>query len=86
MNDEEAEMIRKIYALYVEGESLRSLCHTLYSEGYRSRTGGAIAHNTVGSIIKNPKYKGYYVGGEVKTVDYRTRKRYFPVVNNLTSI
>ena len=31
----------------------------------------------IANIIRNPKYKGYYVGGKVKIVDLFTKKQKF---------
>ena len=49
----------------------------LYDKGYRSRNNTKIHHNTIGGIIQNPKYKGYYCGNKVRVVDYRTKEQRF---------
>lgn len=76
--EEEAEMIRKIFDLYVTGNySTRSLEKYLYEHGYRGRTGKKISAGTIKHIITNPKYKGYYCGGKVKVIDMFTKKQEF---------
>lgn len=78
INEKEAEMVRKVFEYYVIDDlSLHRMEQVLYNEGYRSRTGGKIAHNTLGTIIKNPKYKGYYCGNKVKIVDFMTKEQQF---------
>lgn len=78
INETEAEMVRKIFNWYVnEDLSTSKIEKKLYEDGYRSRTGGKIAHVTIGSILKNPKYKGYYCGHKVVIDDYMTQKQRF---------
>ena len=78
INEQEAEMTRLIFDLYATGEySSRAIEKILYDRGYRSRNDTKIMHNTIHNIIQNPKYKGYYVGGKVKIVDYRTKEQRF---------
>lgn len=78
INEEEAKMVRLIFELYSTGDySSRKLEKILWEKGYRSRNGTRIHHNTINSIIQNPKYKGYYCGNKVKIIDYRTREQRF---------
>ncbi len=78
IDEEEAKMVRLIFELFATGEySLRELERVLYDKGYRSLSGGQIMHNTIKSIITNPKYKGYYCGNKVRITDYRTKKQRF---------
>ena len=78
INEKEAEMIRLIINLYATGKySSRAIENVLYEKNFRSRNGTRIMHNTINNILQNPKYKGYYVGGKVKIVDYRTREQRF---------
>lgn len=78
INEREAEMIRLIFELYSTGEySTRKIEDIVYEKGYRSRNNTRIQHNTIGGIIQNPKYKGFYCGNKVKIVDYRTKEQKF---------
>ncbi|MBE6755390.1 MAG: recombinase family protein [Ruminococcaceae bacterium] len=78
INESEAEMVRIIFELYGTGDySLNKIANILYEKGYRSRAGKKIEHNTVGGILQNPKYKGFYCGNKVKIVDYRTKEQRF---------
>lgn len=78
VDEKEAEMVRRIFELYATGNySLRNLEKILYDDGYRSLNGNKIMHNTIKSIIENPKYKGFYCGNKVKIVDYRTKEQRF---------
>ena len=76
--EEEAEMIRLIFNLYSTGEySVKKIENILYEKGYRGRAGTRIHHNTISSIIQNPKYKGFFCGNKVKITDYRTKEQRF---------
>ena len=78
INEKEAEMVKLIFETYATGNyGLRDLERLLWDKGYRSRAGKLIHHNTIGGIIQNPKYKGYYCGNKVKIVDYRTKQQKF---------
>ena len=78
INESEAEMVRLIFETYATGNyGLRDLEKILWDKGYRSRADKLIHHNTIGGIIQNPKYKGYYCGNKVKITDYRTKQQKF---------
>ena len=78
INESEAEMVKLIFETYAAGDcGLRDLEKLLWDKGYRSRAGKLIHHNTIGGIIQNPKYKGYYCGNKVKITDYRTKQQKF---------
>lgn len=78
INEKEATMVTEIFELYASGDySLKQIEIILWNKGYRNRNGNKIAHNTLSSIISNPKYKGYYVGGKVKNLDLFSEKREF---------
>ncbi len=78
INEKEAEMVKLIFETYATGNyGLRDLEKILWDKGYRSRASKLIHHNTIGGIIQNPKYKGYYCGNKVKITDYRTKQQKF---------
>ncbi len=77
INQSEAEMVHKVFTLYAQGISFRQITRYLYEAGYRNRNGNPIHHNTLIGILTNPKYKGYYCGGKVQILDYKTKKQHF---------
>lgn len=78
INEKEAEMVRIIFQKYATGIWTTHMIEDyLWEQGYRNRKGGKISRTVIGHIIKNPKYKGYYVGGKVKIVDLFTKKQEF---------
>lgn len=74
---EEADMVRMIFRDYASGVTTPQIEKKLWDMGYRSLKGKKIDRNVIKSIIKNPKYKGYFCGGKVKIVDMFTKKQEF---------
>ena len=75
--EEEAEIIRKIFELYVyDGIGTTKLSYELYNTyGYKNSRGNPIDPANIRDIIRNPKYKGYYCANKTETLDFRTKKR-----------
>ena len=72
---EQAEAVRLIFELYATGDyGLRKLSRELTARGYTSRLGNAFNTVTIGHILTNPKYKGWYCGNKTKSLDYRKHK------------
>ncbi len=76
VNTDEAEIVRLIYSLYLQGFS------DYYIAGYLTNRGYATPYNkpkwcvsTVRSILRNEKYKGDALLQKVFTVDYLTKKK-----------
>ena len=77
INEKEAELVRKIFDLYLEVKSSREVERRIWDLGYRNSNGNIIRYNCISNIIKNPKYKGFYCGNKTKTLDYKTKQQIF---------
>ena len=78
VDPEQAEAVRLIFSLYATGGfGLRTLAQELTARGFTSRTGNPFSAATVGRILQNPKYKGWYCGNKTKSLDYRRKKTVF---------
>ena len=78
VNEAEAAMVRQVFDMYTAGGmSLHQIELALDKMGYKNSKGNRISHVTLGAIITNPKYKGYYCGNKVKVIDMQTRKQKF---------
>ena len=67
-----------IFELYATGEyGLRKLSRELTRRGYTSLLGNDFNTVTIGHILTNPKYKGWYCGNKTQSLDYRTKKKAF---------
>ena len=70
--------MRQIFELYATGQyGLRSLSQELTRRGYTSLQGNVFNTSTIGHILQNPKYKGWYCGNKTQSLDYRKKKTAF---------
>ena len=75
---EQAEAVKQIFELYATGQyGLRSLSQELTRRGYTSLQGNVFNTSTIGHILQNPKYKGWYCGNKTQSLDYRKKKTAF---------
>lgn len=75
VNEEEAKIIRRIFALYIKGLSTMKIADLFNAEGVRTPSGkGKWSGNTVLGILKNEKYKGDALIQKRFTVDFLTKK------------
>lgn len=78
INEEEAEFIRELFEMYATGKfSMKQMEKHFYEKGIRNRKGKKLSHSTMSNIIRNPKYKGYFVGNKVVITDLFTKKQKF---------
>ena len=74
--EEEAEMIRRIFELYISGKyGMNSISKILFDEGFKNKNGNPLAMTTIANIIRNPKYKGYYCGNKSTVIDYKLKTK-----------
>ena len=72
---EEAELVRRIYAMFMEGMTSCAIAKTLTKEGIptpRGKTKWAVS--TVESILRNEKYRGDAILQKTFTVDFLQKK------------
>lgn len=58
VNPIEAELVRKVFQMYANGQGLRSIANTLNQEGYKTKPGNAFSSVAIKTIINNPVYVG----------------------------
>lgn len=74
--EKEAEVVRKIYDLYVNHrKGMRAITKWLTEQGYKNSKGNDFTFSTVRNILMNPKYKGYYCGNKTHKYDYKLTDR-----------
>lgn len=61
INDKEANAVRLIYKLYVQGKGYNYIIKSLNGMGYLTKAGKPFGKNSLYEILNNPKYKGTYV-------------------------
>ena len=88
INEEEAEIVRRIFNMFASGESLTKICDKLTSElvptpsmskcmniGQNNFHYGVWSTRTVGDILKSPNYIGNLTQSKQKKVSYKSKKR-----------
>lgn len=77
---EEAEIVRTVFRLYLEGYSAAKISEYLQEKGIRTTTGKEKWHATVVmKMLRNEKYMGDALLQKTYTVDFMTKKK---VINN----
>lgn len=67
--EEEAEIVRKVFDLYLTGLGTGKVAQKMNEEGYVTPRGKKWRDTTVSDMIKNQKYKGDLLQGQNYTVD-----------------
>ena len=76
INEEEAEIVRRIYREFVAGISISRICRNLEAEGIKTKLGkDKWNHNVIASIVTNEKYTGNAVLGKTWKPDVLTKYR-----------
>lgn len=76
INKEQAKTVRLIYQLFLEGLTYYSIASELMRRSRPSPTGGKRWHaSTIGSILKNEKYKGDALLQKRFTVDFLSKRQ-----------
>lgn len=66
VNPAEAEIVRECFARKLDGESTNSIARDLARRGVRTTNGRPAAYNFVHGILKNEKYTGTYIWGDIR--------------------
>lgn len=61
INEKEAEIIRLIFKMYLEGYSQRKIVDTLNQYGYKTKLGNTFSQTSIYEILRNEKYTGTYI-------------------------
>ena len=75
INKQESKIIKKIYEMYVlEDMSLTKIKDELNKKNILTKNNKKWSTTSISRLIRNPKYKGYYCGKKVETIDYINKK------------
>jgi len=84
VNIEEAEIVKQIYDLYLQGTSMIKICKILTTRQVPTKRGGNWSQSTIASILTNPLYIGkirYGVQGKQKAAFTVDSERYEHILN-----
>jgi len=71
INPYEAEAVKLIFGMYLDGFSYGEIVKKLSHSGYKTKQGGEFVTNSLHNVLRNPKYTGLYTysRSEPKNVD-----------------
>ena len=69
VNDIEADIVRKIFSLYIKGNGYNKIAKLLTENNIPTKRNGKWAGTTVGNMLKNDFYLGVLTQGKTKTID-----------------
>ena len=74
--EEEAEIVRRIYTMFLDGKTIRQIGEQLTSEGIPTPAGKKVwSVSTIKSILTNEKYRGDALLQKTYTVDYLSKEK-----------
>jgi site-specific DNA recombinase len=76
INEQEATIVRRIFAEYLAGKGLKAICKGLEADGILTATNSDVWHeSTLKKMLQNEKYAGDALLQKTITVDFLTHKR-----------
>ncbi len=75
INNHEAEIVQKIFTMYVNGCGYAEILGELNALGYKTKIGKNFGKNSINAIVKNEKYRGVYVFNRTKKLDFDRKRR-----------
>ena len=65
----QAPIIKEIFERVSQGETVKSICDDLNQRGVRTIRGNPFSKNSLQHILRNEKYKGVYIFGDMRVPD-----------------
>ena len=69
INSFEAEAVKLIFKMYLEGEGYTSIINELNRRGFKTKRGAQFGKNSLYEILRNEKYTGVYIYNKSTSVD-----------------
>ena len=61
INEREAEAVRMIFQMYIEGSGYGVIAEALNAQGYKTKTDRPFGKGSISSILRNERYTGVYI-------------------------
>lgn len=77
INEQQAEIVRRIYTDFANGKDRLTICREINAEGARTRNGNLFDRRQIQYILSNPVYKGYIrytPGAKASQTEYKHHK------------
>jgi len=69
INENTAPIVVKVFELYSNGQSIKEIIGYMNERQYKTSTGSKFTYNGLHTILRNKKYIGYYVYGDIEIED-----------------
>lgn len=69
INDDEAGYVKKIFQMYLDGETMADIAHYMNGLGFTTKRGNGFSVSLISKMLSNQKYCGYYMYKDVVTKD-----------------
>ena len=73
IDENTAYLVKQIYQRYADGYTVKEICEELNSAGHKSSRGKTFTHNSLRTLLVNPKYIGRYEYLDVVIEDFIPR-------------
>ncbi len=74
INEYEAEIVKTIFAMYLNGDGYSRIVNCLNAQGYRTKIGRPFTVNSMHDILSNEKYSGTYVFNRTTSKDANNKR------------
>ncbi|MBR3721610.1 MAG: recombinase family protein [Selenomonadaceae bacterium] len=75
VNEQEAEAVRMIFQMTIDGASYETIARALKQAGFKTKAGNDFGKNSIYEILCNEKYIGIYTWARTSSKDPITKKR-----------
>jgi len=66
LDEEKAPIVREIFQMYADGQTIKQIYDNLNSRGLKSSTNKPFNKNSMHTMLKNRKYMGIYIHGKIE--------------------
>ena len=74
INEREADVVRLIFKMFIEGNGYDKIINQLNLQGYKTKAGKSFGHNSLHSIVRNEKYEGVFIFNKLVSKDIRGKR------------
>ena len=75
INEFEAQAVKLIFSLFLDGNSYKTIIYALNEQGFRTKKNALFTQNSLYEILRNEKYTGTFVFNKTQSRDEVTGKR-----------
>jgi len=88
INEKEAEAVRMIFRMYIEGDGYGVIADALNAQGYVTKAGKPFGKGSISSILRNERYTGVYIFNRMssKNIDGKRNSHLYKTEDEMVRI